>query len=564
MNKKIRKSLFFYGISFNSLILLSCVSKPVFQTFPKTFDCSVLESKSNEEYPQCSDSTEDDHLCQIRFEYLKPTKFSVGEEYIKSVYKSFSTQPKNFQANLCKFPINIVIGSKFNQGFYVTDGHQRLKVIDLFRNLNSTNFTIIAKVRKNYRIISPNLTKKDFWNSMVADDNVYLFDKGIPTPPEKLPQTIANLKNDPYLSLVSYIRNDKQKFCFDNELSSFQNYGESQWADYFRSYKGLEAYTDKKIYNYYKNRIIYFEEKSKDKKINICKSIEASHLPGYTNLNNSSPTLVIDSEGAVGEVKNFRTMKMLENIKNINKKGINNLNISGSAQFSESQLSWIKMNTTGNLIIVDLRQEAHGYINGNPVTWTAPMNWANIGKSKNNILIDESVRLNELLFQDYIAIPTTSNYKHNDFKLSDFVKLEIYSISREDEIAKRNDLGYYRITVSDYSKPTDENVDDFYSFYKTLKSDNWVHFHCGSGRGRTATFLAMFDMLKNANVVSFHDIIKRQAAMVPFYHLNQFRKHTKKKLQEDRYQFLKEFYLFSKDVQLGYEGTWKQWKASKP
>lgn len=564
MDKKNRKQLFFYGILFNSLIIISCVSKPPMQVFTNSFHCSSeLGGKSEQHLPECSLSTEDDHYCQIKLENLKPTQFNFGEEYVKQNYNLFKYQPKKYQNYLCKSPIEIVIGSKKNSGFYVVDGHHRLKIIELFRNLQASDFTVVAKVTKNYRLVSANLEPKDFWNSMIADNYVYLNDRGETKATEQLPKTFAGMTNDPYISLVSFIRDDKQKYCFDNELSSFQNYGELYWADYFRNYKGLELYTDKKIYNYYKNRIIYFASKNPEKKKNICKSLEASHLPGYTNSNKSMPTLVIDSNGMSGEVKHFRTMKMLEKVAHINKKGLKNLNASGSAQFSESQLAWIKMNTAENLTVVDLRQESHGFINGNPVTWTAPMNWANKGKLKSNILIDESVRLNELLFQDHIAIPTAKNYKQNNFKISDFIKLEIQNISREDEITQKSNIGYYRITVSDHSKPTDDDVEDFYQFYKTLKPDQWLHFHCRGGKGRTTTFLAMYDMLHNAHTVSFHDIIKRQAAIEPFYNLQEVKKPSKRTLQEDRINFLKDFYLFAKDVHNGFKGTWKQWKVSK-
>ena len=35
--------------------------------------------------------------------------------------------------------------------------------------------------------------------------------------------------------------------------------------------------------------------------------------------------------------------------------------------------------------------------------------------------------------------------------------------------------------------------------------------HCPAGRGRTTTFLAMYDMMRNAVNVSFDDILARQA-----------------------------------------------------
>lgn len=41
-----------------------------------------------------------------------------------------------------------------------------------------------------------------------------------------------------------------------------------------------------------------------------------------------------------------------------------------------------------------------------------------------------------------------------------------------------------------------ENIDEFIKLYKSLPKDAWLHFHCEAGKGRTTTFLAMYDMMK--------------------------------------------------------------------
>ena len=43
--------------------------------------------------------------------------------------------------------------------------------------------------------------------------------------------------------------------------------------------------------------------------------------------------------------------------------------------------------------------------------------------------------------------------------------------------------------------------------------DNWLHFHCKQGIGRTTTFMIMYDIMKNAKEVSLDDIVKRQVAL---------------------------------------------------
>ena len=39
---------------------------------------------------------------------------------------------------------------------------------------------------------------------------------------------------------------------------------------------------------------------------------------------------------------------------------------------------------------------------------------------------------------------------------------------------------------------------------------SWLHFHCLAGYGRTATFMAIYDMMKNPDV-GLSDIVYRQS-----------------------------------------------------
>jgi hypothetical protein len=73
----------------------------------------------------------------------------------------------------------------------------------------------------------------------------------------------------------------------------------------------------------------------------------------------------------------------------------------------------------------------------------------------------------------------------------------------------------------------------------------------------------MYDMLFNAHLVSFHDIIQRQSDIMPNYNLFNIKKSRNSSLSSNRLEFLKEFYKFSKDYNDGYKGTWKQWKLQK-
>ena len=74
--------------------------------------------------------------------------------------------------------------------------------------------------------------------------------------------------------------------------------------------------------------------------------------------------------------------------------GILGINAISSAQFSESELQKIKEKyPKEDIIIVDLRQESHGFINGKAVAWRSELESANADKKISEILQDEKTRL---------------------------------------------------------------------------------------------------------------------------------------------------------------------------
>ena len=79
------------------------------------------------------------------------------------------------------------------------------------------------------------------------------------------------------------------------------------------------------------------------------------------------------------------------------RKGLDRLNISGSAEFSvgefEKLVSVLKKQANGPIYIVDLRQETHGIFNGNAVSWFGARDWGNIGKNKNDFFKDEQASI---------------------------------------------------------------------------------------------------------------------------------------------------------------------------
>ena len=81
----------------------------------------------------------------------------------------------------------------------------------------------------------------------------------------------------------------------------------------------------------------------------------------------------------------------------------------------------------------------------------------------------------------------------------------------ETERQKAAELGfeYVRFPVTDMFFPTPEVVDEFINFVANLNENDWVHFHCQAGHGRTSTFTVMYEILKNPEK-SLGDICREQ------------------------------------------------------
>lgn len=191
--------------------------------------------------------------------------------------------------------------------------------------------------------------------------------------------------------------------------------------------------------------------------------------------------------------------------------GLARIRMSGSAQFNEAQFAAMLCQLPLPLLVVDLRQESHGFLNGLAVSWYAPRDWANRGLTAPLVQNDEQARLAGLLARGKVEV-VESFAKSPDGAMLDprTTLLACDLAATEAELALRQGVGYLRLAVTDHLAPNDADVDRFLGAYRTLGPEVWLHFHCHGGDGRTTTFMAMTDMLRNADRVSLADIIARQ------------------------------------------------------
>ena len=238
----------------------------------------------------------------------------------------------------------------------------------------------------------------------------------------------------------------------------------------------------------------------------------------------------------------FRTSLNLKEIENdnINASGLDTLNISGSSEFTKLSLIKLKeaINTSYPLYIIDLRQESHGFINGNAISLFNKGNKINAGIPLNTVIKRENLFLQSIPLKRPIYLDI------------DKYKIVPESIENEETIAKNNNLIYFRIPVTDNERPTDEMVDRFLKFTKSLPKDKWLHFHCKEGYGRTTTFMILYDIINNYKDVSFSDIIARQSTLASI-DLLRFDKN------DNRYIFLENFYKYASETNLN--SSWQEW-----
>ena len=244
------------------------------------------------------------------------------------------------------------------------------------------------------------------------------------------------------------------------------------------------------------------------------------------------------------------------------------LRASGSAQFSEKELLEVKKNISEvKIVLVDLRQESHGFINGLPISWYGEKNWANAGKSVEEVLQLEQKELSELAAAQQAIVYSKLKKDKSSGGLVSAVSMAvpIEVVSSEEQIARQNEMGYFRLAITDHCRPDDESVERFVEFVRMLPPGAWLHMHCEAGHGRTTTFLTMYDMMKNAKNDSCAAIITRQRDIggIDLLSSGEDRGWRMEKDQE-RKSFIKRFYQYCQANDEHYSLKWTIWNQTHP
>ena len=217
---------------------------------------------------------------------------------------------------------------------------------------------------------------------------------------------------------------------------------------------------------------------------------------------------------ASAELRNFRLMT--DDWQNTfrgeapTRSGLDNLHASASGQPSLAALTTLyqkihEQEPCAKIFMIDLRQESHGYANALPVSWYSEHNAANAGKNSSEVMADEIERMKKLRGVEATFTPLGNA----DKQLFKPITIIPRVVQTERTASEEVGFEYKRFAAADMQFPAPEVVDNFINFVANLPQNSWLHFHCQAGHGRTTTFLAMYDIMKNPDV-SLEEICKRQ------------------------------------------------------
>ena len=245
--------------------------------------------------------------------------------------------------------------------------------------------------------------------------------------------------------------------------------------------------------------------------------------------NKNESIITIDSTSSVGLPMRLRD--------------IPTLNISGSAQFTKDQLLNLKNSINkDNICIVDLRQESHGMINDLAISFLNPYKDLNNGFTTEQTIKAENSLLNKIKIGNTIQL-----YKHTGIFIKD---ITVDFISNESQLVTEADMQYKRFAVKDNSAPTPDIVDEFVEFIKNKPDDIHLHFHCAAGKGRTTSFMVMYQAMKNNSNLTLEQLLSYQ------YNIGGVNLHDNNIL----YNFLEDFCIYvQKNKDSNYSISYSQW-----
>lgn len=169
---------------------------------------------------RCSNNLRVGDVCRIDVLSLRPTQSAVGFAEVQEKVKKMRSKGIS-EDTLLDNTVPVTLGPL---GIYLSDEHHFLTALYRMKHKEC-----IIKVLHDYR------TEKNFWAKMSKENLVWAYDeRGMPIADfEKLPKSVAQLKDDPLRSLVHFLQKEDEI-----EKVKGKNFYEFRWANLLREYIG--------------------------------------------------------------------------------------------------------------------------------------------------------------------------------------------------------------------------------------------------------------------------------------------------------------------------------------
>lgn len=238
------------------------------------------------------------------------------------------------------------------------------------------------------------------------------------------------------------------------------------------------------------------------------------------------------------------------------------LNASISGQFSRESLNQIKGEFPENTWVVDVRQETHYFINGIPFSEYGFQNRENEQRTQHDILALEKFKTQEIPSGSIFEYHTIIEKNSGVIKTTTLSSIPVKEVHTSKQLVNALGLNYFRLTILDRHRPSDDQVENFLHFYQNLPSEHHLYFHCRGGRGRSTTMAIVYDILENGHTLSLEDIVNRHHQLGGAHILHYTQTPDKPWLSQarlERKRFLEQFYQFASQTKQRTSTSWRNW-----
>ncbi len=217
----------------------------------------------------------------------------------------------------------------------------------------------------------------------------------------------------------------------------------------------------------------------------------------------------------------------------VNTKGLDELNVSGSSRVALYHLKWSLRHVQGPIYLIDLTD----------------------GKIKYYRTLESSLFKERRLNPEFV-------YTLRRILIGGSSDILPQYLEKESDVAPRFGLIYQAFYIPRRHIPSQEMVDKIVAFAQILPKDAWLHAHCDAGRGRTTMFMIMMDIIKNGHQVSVEEIVERQYRLggVDMFDTKVWVNghYTQEQLQA-RKDFIISFHKYVTDPKGYGQQTWSAW-----